>query len=153
MTVKMPEYLEESINTMVDDVFRRIQGNIPEEVEDLFISIPPRTTSPDSYILWVFTKLYIVRVWNPSNVDRIQHDMAYLANCVDWVELDARKFDFVNSESSSRMRLEFTTTDGFSGELWGQGKGCDHLMTIYRERFIKNFYPPEANTAEWYRRG
>ena len=152
MIAEIPEYVDPQVREKITRIFEMMRDNIPGEVEELFVSIAPNASGPGSITLWAFTDLHVVRVWDPINEDRIQHEIAYVARCVDWVELDARKFNFGTPDRNSRLRLEFTTTDGLSGELWGEGEGCTHLMTIYKERFLRNFYPPEVNTVEWYRR-
>ena len=152
MTVKVPSYIAGPIREKIESVLGLMRDNVPEPIEELFVSTYPRANGPERYTLWIFTDQFVVKVDNPLNLDRIQHEMAYLANCVDWVQLDARNFDFRTHASDSQLMLQFTTADGLSAELWGEGEGCPHLLTIYKERFLKNFYPPEMNTTEWYRR-
>ena len=153
MVANVPDYIEGPIRAKIESVFELMRGNIPEAIEELFVSTYPNANGPDRYTLWLFTDRFVVKVPNPLNLDRIEHDMASLKACVDWVQLDARNYDFSPLHASdSRLKLEFTTTDGLSGELWGEGEGCLRLMEIYKTRFLGNFYPPEMNTAEWYRR-
>ena len=142
MTVKVPDYIEEPFRVKIEAVLECMRDNIPEPIDDLFVSTPARLLGgPDNYTLWLFTEQFVVKVRNALNLDRIQHDMAYLAKSVDWVQLDARNFDFIAPASESHLELQFTTADGLSGELWAAGPGCTRLMEIYRERFLKNFYP------------
>ena len=142
MTTKVPDYIEEPFKEKIEAVLQRMRNNIPESIEDLFVSTPARLLGgSDIYTLWLFTENFVVKVRNPLDLDRIQHDMAYLAKNVDWVQLDARHFDFSTPTGDSHLELQFTTADGLSGELWGSGPGCARLMEIYKARFLANFYP------------
>ena len=152
MPVKVPDYIEGPIRTKIEIVLELMRGNIPEDIEDLFVSTYPNATGPDRYTLWLFTDRFVVKVQNPINLERIVHELASLKHGVDWVQLDARKFDFGKHASDSILMLQFTTTDGMSDELWGEGEGCPRLMEVYKKRFLGNFYPSEINTAEWHRR-
>ena len=152
MPVKVPNYIEGPIRTKIETVLELMRGNVPEDIKELFVSTYPNATGPDRYTLWLFTDRFVVKVPNPINLERIVHELGSLKHGVDWVQLDARKFDFDKHASNSILMLQFTTTDGMSGELWGEGEGCPRLMEIYKKWFLKNFYPSEINTAEWYRR-
>ena len=146
MSATLPEYLDEGIRSSLAPALDTVREYIPGPFRDVFLSTPP-TSHPGghrSISLWVFTDLHVVAIWNPSDTTRRQFDVSYLADCVDWLRFDARRFAGNKPESQSSLLVEYTTADGVSGELWGEGeKSCAHLLEIYKDRFLKNFYPPE----------
>lgn len=149
MTAKLPEYLEEQTRSKIEPTLAMVGENIPGTIQETFLSTPPNVSGPGSFALWVFTDLDVVLVWDPFDRDRVRFDVSHLADCVDWVRCDARQFNGSKPESRSILLVEYSTGDGVSGELWGVGeKSCAHLMEIYKHRFLKNFYPPEANVPE-----
>ena len=91
MPVKVPDYIEGPIRTKIETVLELMRGNIPEDIEELFVSTYPNAIGPDRYTLWLFTDRFVVKVQNPINLERIVHELASLKHGVDWVQLDARK--------------------------------------------------------------
>ena len=160
MSIKsIPEYIaqleyvdasdREELAGIVDTVFDCLLKNIfPKEVpEEVFVSITD-SGGVINVTAWLFTPSLVVQIRNPLHKGRIQYEMAPLKDAVDWIRLNARKFDLNNSSDDSQLELEFTTSDGLSQELSATGKGCDHLMKVYRNIFLANFKELSALEAE-----
>ena len=109
-------------------------GNLMRKVLD-FIQFG----GPDYTSVWLFTKNLVVEIRNPLNEGRIQYEIAPFRQAVDWIRLNARRYEFEEPTETSQLDLEFTTMDGLSAGLSATGQGCRHLMTIYRDRFLANF--------------
>ena len=141
--------VREKLSGIVGTVFDcLLKNSVPKEVpEEVFVS-----TSDSGGVLnvtvWLFTPRLVVQIRNPLDKDRIQYEMAPFKDAVDWIRLNARKFDLNNSSDDSELELEFTTADGLSQELSATGKGCDHLMRVYRDMFLANFKTLSALEAE-----
>ena len=143
MAIELPDYISAPIREKLGQVVEIVLKNIPEEEEllDYFVSTPPSEGGADNFTVWLFTTQLVVEIRNPLMQGRIQHDLCPFAGLVDWMRLDARNFEFEGPNSDSSLTLQFTTRDGLSGELWATGLGCSRLVEIYRDRFLKNFYP------------
>ena len=142
--VEKLEYVEASVREKLAGVVGTVfdcllKSHFPSEVpDDVFVS----TTDSGGVLnltAWLFTPRLVVQIRNPLDRDRIQYEMAPFENAVDWIRLNARKFDLENSSDDSQLELEFSTADGLTQELSATGKGCDHLMRVYRDRFLSNF--------------
>ena len=140
--VKLLGPLDEPIRDRLLRVVRLAVSNLPEDPVDLFVS----TSSSDSGLsydgVWVFTPKFVSQIRSPLSSGRVQHEVARLNGLVDWVRLTARNFEFEESRQESQLDLEFTTSDGFGGTLYGVGSRCDRLMKVYRERFLQNMAAP-----------
>ena len=139
MAIELPDYIEAPIREKLERVIGIVRENLPEEPDEVFSSADSsegRATYPN---VWLFTPNLVVEIRNPLSQDRIQHDLAPFAGTVDWIRLNARKYQFGDATEDSQLELEFTTTGGLAGTLSAVGQGCPHLMSLYRERFLRNF--------------
>ena len=141
MTIAVPDYIDDKVKEKVNAVLKLVGQTLPsnEKPEDIFVSNPLADEGPTNLSAWIFTRCYIVEIRNPHIDGRIQYDVAPLKDSVDWIRLDARRFKLHDPEPESQLALEFSTTDGFSGELLASGKGCSRLMEIYGQQLLKNF--------------
>ena len=143
MSWKMPDYVDEPLREHLDRVLGLVGKNLPkgEIIEDVFVSKVQTQSGVTNTTAWYFTGRLIGEIRNPNRDDRIVHDLALIKCRVDWMRLDAVRFNFSseNEHPDARLTLEFTTADGLSGELVGAGKSCRHLMDIYKSRFLPNF--------------
>ena len=141
MTMTMPSYIDGKVKEKIENVLPLVCQNLPsdEQPEDIFVSNPPTGQGPSNISVWLFTPNLVVEIRNPHIDGRIQQDLSPFKDSVDWIRLDARRFKFNDPDPESELALEFTTTDGLSGELLASGEGCSRLMEIYRRRFLANF--------------
>ena len=141
MTVEVPSYIDSKVKEKIENVLQLVYQNLPsgEQPEDIFVSNPQSDEGPTNISVWLFAQDWMVEIRNPHIDGRIQHDLSPFRHSVDWIRLDARRFKFDAPEAASELALEFTTTDGLSGELLASGEGCSHLMEIYRSKFLTNF--------------
>ena len=142
MIATVPAYINETIREKIDRVLPSVQENLPsgEDPDALFVSFSPNE-GVTNLSVWLFSENLVVEIRNPHIDGRIQHDLAPFKHSVDWMRLDARDFDFGDQMGSdSRLRLEFTTKDGLTGELFAKGEeACQDPMKIYRKKFLPNF--------------
>ena len=124
-------------------VVKLVVSNLPEDPIDAFVSTSQSGSGVSYDGVWLFTPRYVSEIRNPLNTGRVQHEIARLSGLVDWVRLTARNYDFQMPQQESQLELEFTTSDGYGSTLAGVGLGCDRLMEVYRERFLKNIAAPE----------
>ena len=110
-----------------------------ESTVDLFVSNPRPEGGRAIANSWLFTKNLVVMIRDPRDEGRLQYDIAPFKHSVDWMRFNSRNYDFENAATESDLALEFTTKDGFSGELVASGEGCSHLFRIYRDWFLPNF--------------
>ena len=148
MTTKLnlPDYIEQPIRQKLEETIKAVTPQLPEPPEEAFVST--NLGDPKIPSVWLFTKHLIVEIRGPLNQGRIQFDLARLYKAVDWIRLNARKYDFGKPADDSRLDLEFTTIDGLATELLATGEGCARLMEVYRDRFLENFTKPESNSDE-----
>ena len=139
MSVELPSYIEKPIQEKLLKVIDTVCKHLPEQPCDVFVSTSPNGSGPNYPSVWLFTPHLLVEIRNPLNQNRIQCDMAEFKDAVDWIRLNARKYDFESLKNDSELDLEFTTRDGLTGELSASGEGCAHLMEIYKRRFLLNF--------------
>ena len=139
MTVNLPEYIEAPIREKLQKALTGVMENLPETPEEAFVSTSLSDDAPIYRGIWLFTPKLVVEIRNPLNQDRIQYEIAPFKKAVDWIRLNARKYEFDNPTKDSQFDLEFTTKDGLSSELSAIGQGCQDLLRIYRERFLPNF--------------
>ena len=137
--VELPEYVGEPALDGLRRVITIVSEHLPETREEIFVSMGLIGGGPDYLSAWLFTANLIVEVRNPLAHARIQYEMAPLKGCVDWIRLNARRYEFKEPAEDSELDLEFTTTDGLSGVLSSYGQGCRHLMDFFRRRFLANF--------------
>ena len=135
--------LEEPIKGRLLRVVRLVVSNLPEGPVDVFVSASSSDSGLSYDGVWVFTPKFVSEIRSPLSSGRVQHDVARLNGLVDWVRLTARNYEFEESRQESRLDLEFTTSDGFGGALYGVGPRCDRLMKVYRERFLENMTAPD----------
>ena len=142
--VSQLEYVDPSIREELSRVVGRVfdcllKAEVPKEApNEVFVS----TTDSGGVLnltAWLFTPQLVVQLRNPLDEDRIQYEVAPFKDAVDWIRLNARRFDLHSSNDDSELELEFTTTDGLSRELAATGKACEHLMSVYQSVFLPNF--------------
>ena len=142
MKATVPAYVRETVKDQVNRVLPAVQKNLPagEKPDALFISISP-SEGVTNYSVWLFSEHLVIEIRNPHIAGRIQHDLGPFKNSVDWIRLDAHDFDFEEEvHPESRLRLEFTTMDGLTGELFAKGEdACRGLMSIYHDKLLPNF--------------
>ena len=134
--------LEEPIRDKLIGIVKLVVSNLPEPPIDAFVSTSPSDSGVSYDGVWLFTSKYVAEIRTPLRMGRVQHDVARFRGLVDWVRLTARHYDFQRSHEESQLDLEFTTSDGLSGTLSGVSFRCEHLMKIYRERFLENITVP-----------
>jgi hypothetical protein len=144
VVMELPKYIEAPIRERMQKVIATVSANLPEQLEEAFSSSVSGEGGPIYPAIWLFTQNLVVEIRNPLNRDRIQHDLAPFAGIVDWIRLNARKYDFGDPGEDSQLELEFTTTGGLAGTLLATGQGCPHLMEVYRRRFLTNFTGTQA---------
>ena len=144
MVIELPEYIEAPIREKLGKVIATVSSNLPEEPDEAFSSVSSGEGGRTYPNTWLFTRNLVVEIRNPLSQDRIQHDLARLAESVDWIRLNARKYEFGDATEDSQLELEFTTTDGLAGTLSATGQGCIRLMEVYRSRFLANFIGTQA---------
>ena len=139
MTAKpnLPEYIEPPIREKLEEAIEAVAPHLPEPPEECFVST--QATEPRVPSIWLFTKHLLVEIRLPLSKERVQFDFARLHRSVDWIRLNARRYDFAHAVDDSVLELEFTTTDGTNSELSATGEGCTRLMEVYRERILRNF--------------
>ena len=133
----LPQYIEPPIREKLEEAINAVTPHLPESPEVVFVST--QVGEPKVPSVWLFTNHLIVEIRRPLNKERIQFDFGRLHEAVDWVRLNARKYDLKNPAADSVLQLEFTTTDGMSSELSATGEGCAHLLEVYRKRVLANF--------------
>ena len=135
----LPSYIELPIREKLANVIDIVTPHLPEkQVEAVFVSTNTGEGGPKVLSVWLFTKNLIVDIRGPLRKDRIQFDFARFSKAVDWIRLNARRYDYESPGIDSQLELEFTTTDGLATELSATGEGCTHLMEVYRNRFLAN---------------
>ena len=141
MQLEVPSYIDSRFREKMKSLMPVISENLPsgEALVDVFVSNPRGGDPQIRFSAWLFTENLVVEVRNPHFDDRIQHDLAPIRECVDWIRFDARNYDFSEYTPESELSLEFSTKDGLTGELFASGEGCKRLMEIYRSRFLPNF--------------
>ena len=132
MTIELRDYIENPVQEKLRDVIARVTKNLPEDPKEVFISTSLSRDGPNILSAWLFTERVMVEIRNPLSHERIQYDIAPFKSAVDWIRLNARKYDFEIPTPESELELEFTTRDGLTGSLSAAGQGCTHLMEIYR---------------------
>lgn len=138
MCVKLPEYIGNAYRKKLSGVIETVTRHLPEQPEEAYVS-----TDLDEGVVvypgvWLFTPRLLVEIRNPLYGDRIQFEIARLERAVDWVRLNARKYEFDEPTDNSQLELEFTTIDGLSSALLATGRGCRELMNVYHTRFLPN---------------
>lgn len=132
----------EEIRARLTEILTAVAALYPEELVDTFASHGDEDGAPGRQFdsLWMFTEHYFGEVRNPlANPQRLNFDVAPLKNSVDWLRLNAREYpNMAGATETSRLELEFSTTDGLSGTLYAVGADCDRLMEIYRSYFQAN---------------
>ena len=139
MTVKLPEYIEDPIKEKLHKVMVAVIETLPEEPDEAFVSTSFNEGALNYLGIWLFTPKLLVEIRNPLSQDRIQYEIARLKEAVDWIRLNARKYEFKDPREDSQLDLEFTNRDGFSSALSATGQGCQDLLKIYRDIFLLNF--------------
>ena len=139
MAITLRDYIEEPIRKELKGVIDIVSQELPETPEEAFVSTEGDLNGRNYPSVWLFTPHLLVEIRNPLNQDRTQFEFSPFERSVDWIRLNARKYDFENCTEQSRLALEFTTKDGLDGTLMAAGRGCSHLMEIYNQRFLKNF--------------
>lgn len=141
MSTDLPDYIEEPIRQKLCKTMDAVIATLPEgeAPNEVFISTSSTQSSRRYLGVWLFTLNLAVEIRTPLDRDRIQFEMFRFRNAVDWIRLRARKYKFEDPQDDSELDLEFTTKEGVSSELSADGKGCRHLMDIYRSQFLENF--------------
>ena len=139
MNIELRDYIEVPIQEKLRAVITTVSKNLPEDPVEVFVSTSLSQNGPTILSAWLFTERVLVEIRNPLSHERIQCELAPFKDAVDWIRLNARRYDFENTAPESELELEFTTKDGLTGLLSAAGQGCTHLMEIYRCRFLKNF--------------
>ena len=128
----LPEYIDPPIREKLGEVITTVTPHLPETPEEVFVST--QENEPRVRSVWLFTKHLVVEIRSPLSKERTVFDFGRLYRAVDWVRLDARRYAFDDPADDAVLELEFTTTDSVTSEISATGKGCPHLMEIYRER-------------------
>ncbi len=142
MIKELPSYIEAPVRTKLEMLITIVCKSLPESEspEIIFVSTSLGDGGVPNYPgIWIFTPKLAVEIRNPLNPNRIQHELVPFVKAVDWMRLSARKYEFEDVSEESQLQLEFTTKDGYSGELSASGQGCSDLMEIYRQRFLPHF--------------
>ena len=139
MEVVLRDYIEATVREKLTKVIDTVSNNLPEQPCEVFVSTSANGGGPNYPSIWLFTQHLLVEIRNPLNQDRVQFELFPFKDAVDWMRLNARKYDFKNPMRDSALDLEFTTKDGLTAELTATGEGCAHLMELYRRRFLLNF--------------
>jgi hypothetical protein len=139
MDTYWPDYMEAPVRHKLTEVMQTVIEKLPEKPDKAFVCTDRSVGARSYFCIWLFTQKLMVKIRNSLNQDRIQYEMYRFENAVDWIRLNARRYDFKKPMSDSQLDLEFTTTDGVSDELSATGEGCHYLMEIYHDRFLSNF--------------
>ena len=139
MEHKLPEYIEEPIREKLSKVVDTVASNLPEGLEEIFVSTSLSQGERGYPSVWLFTARLAVEIRQPLNQGRIQCDMFRLKDAVDWIRLSARRYDFKEATENSELYVEFATIDSVSCILEATGEGCRHLMDVYKHRVTPNF--------------
>ena len=139
MSLELPAYIEKPIQEKLLKVIDTVCENLPEQPSEVFVSTSSNGIGPNYPSVWLFTRNLLVEIRHPLNQDRIQFELFPFRDAVDWMRLNARKYDFKKLTKDAELDLEFTTKDGLTGELSATGDACAHLMKIYKGRFSVNF--------------
>ena len=139
--VEVPEYIGCVLRDRFQNLVAVVEKTLPENQSavDVFVSNPRAEGGRAIANSWVFTQNLVILIRDPRDERRLQYDMAPFKDSVDWMRFNVRNYEFGDAGPESDLVLEFTTKDGFSGELLASGEGCSHLLRIYRERFLPNF--------------
>ena len=139
--VEVPDYIGCVLRERVQSLVAVIEKTLPsgQSTVDIFVSNPRPEGGRAISSSWLFTQNFVVMIRDPRSDERLlQYDIAPFKDSVDWVRFNSRNYAFGDAVPESDLILEFTTKDGFSGELSASGEGCDHLFRIYRDRFLPN---------------
>ena len=150
MVQELPAYIEAPIKAKLGHRIEAVCKSLPdtETLDRIFVSTSSGEGGRPNYpSIWLFTQHLIVEIRNPLSSDRMQHELAPFFKAVDWIRLNARKYEFADPSDESQLELEFTTKDGYSGELSASGKACSDLIDVYRQRFLPNFTGTQASTV------
>ena len=139
MDNSLPEYIEEPIRDELSKVVATVTANLPENLEETFVSTSFSQGERNYPSVWLFTSKLAVEIRYPLRQARIQYEMFRLKNSVDWIRLNARRYDFGDPAENSELDIEFTTIDSVSSILEATGDGCRHLMGVYKRWFSPNF--------------
>lgn len=139
--VEVPDYIGCVHREKVQSLVAVIEKTLPsgQSTVDLFVSNPRPEGGRAIASSWLFTQNLVVMIRDTISGERLQYDIAPFKDSVDWVRFNSRNYEFGDVVPESDFVLEFTTKDGFSGELTASGEGCSHLFRIYQERFLPNF--------------
>ena len=144
MAIELLDYIEAPIREKLQRVIATVSKNLPEQPDGVYCSTISSEGGPTYPNVWLFTPNLVVEIRNPLSQDRIQHDLAPFAGTIDWIRLNARRYEFENATEDSQLELEFTATGGLAGTLSAAGQGCPHLMEVYHRRFLANFTGTQA---------
>ena len=139
MCIELPKYVEEPIGEKLRKVMATVVSTLPEKPDEAYVSTSFSRGELNYLGIWLFTPTLAVEIRNPLSQARIQYDMFRFKDAVDWIRLNARRYEFRELLEDSHLELEFTTIDGVSSTLSASGEGCRDLMDIYRRRFLQNF--------------
>ena len=138
MCVELPGHIRDVYRKKMNELIKTVARHLPEEPIEAYVSTELDEGTLTYPSLWLFTCRLLVEIRNPVFGGRIQFEVARLERAVDWIRLNARKYEFDEPEADSQLELEFTTIDGLSSALVATGKGCLELMNVYRNRFLPN---------------
>lgn len=142
MKIDFPEYIEDHRKSELRKIIDTIVETLPEKPKSNdtpFFSTDSNQESSSYFIIWLFTTTLAVQIRNSRKHYRVQYEIVRLKDAVDWIRLNAVEYDLVNPTVSSQLEIEFTTTDGATGELSATGERCRALMELYKTRFLPNF--------------
>lgn len=139
MDIDYPDYIDDKTRGNLHSIVDAVIDRLPERPNRSFFSTDSSERAPSYFSIWLFTPQLAVKIRNSFVQSRVQYEMARIRDVVDWVRLSAREFNLSQPTKDSQLDLEFTTTDGASGELSAKGEKCSDLMDLYEERFRPSF--------------
>ena len=141
MSIDLPDYVEEPFRDKLHQVVSKVISILPDDEHPVRAFVSTDTTRSElTYLsVYLFTPKLVVEIRRPLDKERIQYEMFRLKDTVDWIRLNARKYDFETAVEDSQLELEFTTTEGASSVLSANGTGCSDLMEVYKSYFRHNF--------------
>ena len=130
--------IEEQVKSVVDK-FSRITG---DKVKDIYATCSHGSGEKSIVLkdLWVFSERYImvVEAWNTVESFRLFSARKRISS----LKITTEGYDFNGNHGSfgegSRLKVEFTTSDGMPVEREARGPYCPHLARLVRLWVLPN---------------
>ena len=105
MNIEIPKYIGKSIREELQRISTKIARHLPKDeiLDQVFVSTSSFSGELKYLGVWLFTSKLVVEIRNPLEKDRVQFEMARFKGAVDWIRLNARKYQFKDPSEESEI--------------------------------------------------